>query len=44
MSYWDYAPALRQSWGITESLVRLACGIESTEDLIADMDQALEKV
>lgn len=44
MSYWDYAPALRQSWGITDSLVRLACGIESTEDLIADMDQALEKV
>jgi cystathionine gamma-synthase len=44
MSYWDYAPALRQSWGITDSLVRLACGIESTDDLIADIDQALEKV
>jgi len=44
MSYWDYAPELRKSWGITDSLVRLACGIESTEDLIADMDQALEKV
>jgi cystathionine gamma-synthase len=44
MSYWDYAPELRKSWGITDSLVRLACGIESTEDLIADMAQALEKV
>ena len=44
MSYWDYAPELRQSWGITDSLVRFACGVESTEDLIADIDQALEKV
>jgi cystathionine gamma-synthase len=44
MSYWDYEPALRQSWGITDSLVRLACGIESTPDLIADIEQALAKV
>jgi cystathionine gamma-synthase len=44
MSYWDYTPEERQSWGITDSLVRLACGVETTEDLIADMDQALAKV
>jgi len=44
MSYWDYAPELRTSWGITDSLVRLACGIESTPDLVADIEQALEKV
>ena len=44
MSYWDYEPALRQSWGITDSLVRLACGIEAPDDLISDMEQALEKV
>ncbi|MAJ58703.1 MAG: cystathionine gamma-synthase [bacterium TMED88] len=44
MSYWDYTPEQRQSWGITDSLVRLACGIESTDDLISDMDQALSNV
>ena len=44
MSYWDYDPKDRAEWGITDSLCRLACGIENAEDLIADMDQALEKV
>lgn len=44
MSYWDYDPADRAKWGITDSLCRLACGIENADDLIADMDQALEKV
>ena len=27
--------------GLTDSLVRLSVGIEDTEDLIADLDQAL---
>ncbi|MCS5634888.1 MAG: aminotransferase class I/II-fold pyridoxal phosphate-dependent enzyme [Myxococcota bacterium] len=44
MSYWDYDPEQRKSWGITDSLVRFACGIEAHEDLIADLDQALESV
>jgi cystathionine gamma-synthase len=44
MSFWDYPPELRRSWGITDSLVRLACGVESAEDLVADMEQALAKV
>ena len=44
MSYWDYDAAQRKSWGITDSLVRFACGIEAPEDLIADLDQALERV
>ena len=30
--------------GITPDLVRLSCGIEGTEDLIADIDQALEAI
>jgi cystathionine gamma-synthase len=41
MSHWDMKPAERQKVGITDSLVRLACGIEDTDDLIADLDQAL---
>ncbi len=44
MSYWDYDAEQRKGWGITDSLVRFACGIEATEDLIADIDQALERV
>ena len=30
--------------GITPDLIRLSCGIEATEDLIADVDQALAAV
>ena len=30
--------------GIGADLVRMSCGIESTEDLIADIAQALETV
>ena len=30
--------------GISADLVRMSCGIESTEDLIADIAQALETV
>jgi cystathionine gamma-lyase len=33
--------ALRQSMGLTDSLIRLSCGVEDAEDLIADLDQAL---
>ncbi len=44
MSYWDYDPEQRKGWGITDSLVRFACGIEAAEDLISDIDQALESV
>ncbi len=32
----------RQKTGVTEQMIRLSVGIESTEDLIADLKQALE--
>ena len=32
---------LREEMGITDGLVRLSVGIEDTDDLIADLDQAL---
>ena len=35
---------LRQRLGITDNLVRLSVGIESVQDLIADLSQALEKI
>ncbi len=44
MSYWDKTPEQRLAWGITDSLVRLSVGIEDVEDLIADLEQALEAV
>jgi cystathionine beta-lyase/cystathionine gamma-synthase len=28
--------------GIPDNMIRLSCGIENTEDLIADLQQALE--
>jgi cystathionine beta-lyase/cystathionine gamma-synthase len=34
----------RQAMGLSEGLVRLSCGVEDVEDLIADLEQALEKV
>jgi cystathionine gamma-synthase len=42
MSYFDYPPEQRQKFGIQDNMIRLACGIENTEDLIADLKQALE--
>jgi cystathionine gamma-synthase len=44
MSFWDLEPEQRRELGITDSLVRFACGIEDAEDLIADLGQALEKI
>jgi cystathionine gamma-lyase len=34
----------RQAIGLSDGLVRLSCGVEDVEDLIADLDQALAKV
>ena len=42
MSYFEYAPADRQAFGIPDNMIRLSCGIENCEDLIADLKQALE--
>jgi cystathionine gamma-synthase len=44
ISYWDLKPEQRLELGITDSLVRLSCGIEDAEDLIADLEQALESI
>ena len=43
MSYYECTPDERRSWGITDNMIRLSCGIENTEDLIADLEQALDK-
>ncbi len=44
MSYYDVSPEDRRRLGIRDNLVRLALGVEDSEDLIADLAQALETV
>ncbi len=41
-SHRDVAPKHRERMGIRDNLVRLSVGIEAAEDIIADLDQALE--
>ena len=42
MTHASVPPAMRQAMGLTDSLVRLSCGCEDTEDLMADLEQALD--
>jgi len=41
MSYHDFTPEQRRAIGILDNMIRVSCGVENTEDLIADLDQAL---
>jgi methionine-gamma-lyase len=43
MTHADVPPEVRQKTGITDDLVRLSVGIEDPGDIIADLDQALDK-
>jgi cystathionine beta-lyase/cystathionine gamma-synthase len=40
MTHASVPPAMREEMGLTDSLVRLSCGVEDTEDLIGDLDRA----
>jgi cystathionine gamma-synthase len=44
MSFFDYSQAYRDSIGMVDNLVRLALGLEDVEDLIVDLNQALDQV
>ena len=44
MTHADVEEAERKRVGITDGLVRLSVGLEDVEDLIADLDRALERV
>lgn len=44
MSHRTLSPEERKASGITDSLLRLSVGIEDVEDLIEDLDKALEKI
>jgi cystathionine gamma-synthase/methionine-gamma-lyase len=43
-SHRDLSPARRRELGISDGLIRISVGIESVQDIIADIDQALAAV
>lgn len=44
MSFFDYSEEHRRSIGMVDNLVRVALGLEDIPDLIADLNQALDKI
>lgn len=44
ISYWDQTPEQRAEIGIRDNLIRYSCGIEDAADLVADLEQALERI
>ena len=44
MSFYELTTEERLQVGIKDSLVRYAVGVEDADDLIADLDQALDRV
>ncbi|MEM9825994.1 MAG: aminotransferase class I/II-fold pyridoxal phosphate-dependent enzyme [Planctomycetota bacterium] len=42
MSYYHYSPEERATFGIADNMIRMSCGLESTEDLVGDLRQALD--
>ena len=42
MSYFQQTPEARKQFGIFDNMIRMSCGIESADDLIADLGQALD--
>ncbi|MEO6056020.1 MAG: PLP-dependent transferase [Gemmatimonadales bacterium] len=43
MTHASVPPAMRQAMGLTDSLVRLSCGVEDTEDLLEDLERAFKE-
>ena len=41
MSYFECTPEERVEFGIDDNMIRLACGIEDSADIIADLEQCL---
>jgi cystathionine beta-lyase/cystathionine gamma-synthase len=44
MTHASVAPEVRERLGITDGLVRISVGIEDSDDIIADIDQALAQI
>jgi cystathionine beta-lyase/cystathionine gamma-synthase len=44
MTHASVLPETRERLGITDGLVRVSVGLEDVDDIIADLDQALDKI
>jgi cystathionine beta-lyase/cystathionine gamma-synthase len=44
MTHASVLPETRDRLGITDGLVRISVGIEDTDDIIEDLDQALKRI
>ena len=44
MTHASVPPAMRRAMGLSDSLIRLSCGIEDADDLIEDLSQAFERM
>jgi len=44
MTHASVPPEMRAKLGITEGLVRLSCGVEDVEDLLADLERGFESM
>jgi cystathionine gamma-lyase len=44
MTHASVPPERRAALGLSEGLVRLSCGVEDTQDLLADLEQAFEGI
>ena len=43
VTYYNYSRKQRYALGVTDTLIRLAAGVEDADDIIADLDQALKR-
>ena len=43
MSYYECTPEQRVAFGIPDNMIRMACGLENADDLIEDLQQALDQ-
>jgi len=43
LSFLEFSPEARRELNIPDNMIRISCGIENSEDLIADLKQALER-
>jgi len=44
MTHFSVPPEIRKELGIFDNLIRISVGLEDVEDLLADLDQAFEKI
>jgi methionine-gamma-lyase len=42
MTHYGVSKEQRETYGITDGLIRMNVGIENVQDIIADLDQALQ--